>query len=208
MIPRLTLRLGGVLQNTAPEPRASTQPRLVIRLNGIVKSIVSIPSSQPLENLNKSSGDSDWGTHNEDEDEGDLLEEVDRYFDKMGGEDSEYDQDDGPDWMFEDDEVPATDPDYVFCPAPHRRQILHLFTKHFCQHPLFAEKDGKWSADQIRRNAVHEMYNFCFVRGLREVWGYLWACWYSSKMWPLWARSTSPYISRLRTTMNVENFWR
>ncbi|KAF8162581.1 hypothetical protein B0H34DRAFT_650343 [Crassisporium funariophilum] len=52
------------------------------------------------------------------------------------------------------------------------------------------------------------MYNFCRIRGLCEVWGYMWACWYSPKMWRLWARSTSPYISRLRTTMNVENFWR
>ena len=36
----------------------------------------------------------------------------------------------------------------------------------------------------------------------------MWASWYAPKMWCLWARSTSPYISRLRTTMNVENFWR
>ncbi|KJA13623.1 hypothetical protein HYPSUDRAFT_151417, partial [Hypholoma sublateritium FD-334 SS-4] len=27
-------------------------------------------------------------------------------------------------------------------------------------------------------------------------------------MWRLWARSTSQYLSRLRTTMGVENFWR
>ncbi|KII86094.1 hypothetical protein PLICRDRAFT_115226, partial [Plicaturopsis crispa FD-325 SS-3] len=27
-------------------------------------------------------------------------------------------------------------------------------------------------------------------------------------MWKLWARSTANFISRLRTTMNVENFWR
>ncbi|KAJ7173524.1 hypothetical protein C8R46DRAFT_892769 [Mycena filopes] len=52
------------------------------------------------------------------------------------------------------------------------------------------------------------MYMFCFQRGLREVWGYFWTSWYSPKMWKLWARSTSPYLSRLRTTMNVENFWK
>ena len=52
------------------------------------------------------------------------------------------------------------------------------------------------------------MYSFCKVRGLREVWGYMWSSWYSPKMWCLWARSTSPRISRLRTTMAVENFWR
>ncbi|KAF8171142.1 hypothetical protein BJ912DRAFT_1025204 [Pholiota molesta] len=52
------------------------------------------------------------------------------------------------------------------------------------------------------------MYSFCRGRGLREVWGYMWSSWYSPKMWALWARSTSPYVSRLRTTMGVENYWR
>ncbi|KAL1740347.1 hypothetical protein HDZ31DRAFT_85480 [Schizophyllum fasciatum] len=52
------------------------------------------------------------------------------------------------------------------------------------------------------------MYTFCYMRGLREVWGYLWANWYSLQRWPLWARSTSPRLTRLRTTMTVENFWR
>ncbi|KAJ7026511.1 hypothetical protein C8F04DRAFT_1212608 [Mycena alexandri] len=52
------------------------------------------------------------------------------------------------------------------------------------------------------------MYMFCFQRGLREAWGYFWTSWYSPKTWKLWACSTSPYLLRLRTTMNVENFWR
>ncbi|KAF8575659.1 hypothetical protein K439DRAFT_1369380 [Ramaria rubella] len=51
------------------------------------------------------------------------------------------------------------------------------------------------------------MYHFCNTRGLREVWGYLWTAWYQPKMWVLWARSTSPYLPRWRTTMSVENFW-
>ncbi|KAF6740926.1 hypothetical protein DFP72DRAFT_996139 [Ephemerocybe angulata] len=52
------------------------------------------------------------------------------------------------------------------------------------------------------------MYQFCETRGLREVWGYFWSSWYSPDRWVLWARSTSPHLSRLRTTMGVENFWR
>ncbi|KAF9024173.1 hypothetical protein BDZ89DRAFT_1102529 [Hymenopellis radicata] len=52
------------------------------------------------------------------------------------------------------------------------------------------------------------MYTFCFQRGLREVWGYMWTSWYAPKKWALWARSTTPYLCRLRTTMTVENFWR
>ncbi|KAI0753625.1 hypothetical protein C8Q74DRAFT_1211125, partial [Fomes fomentarius] len=97
-----------------------------------------------------------------------------------------------------------------FCPVPHRKQVLKLFTKHFCQHPLFPEQDttpDTHTAESIRRNAVFEMYSFCRTRGLAEVWGYLWTSWYSSQKWPLWARSTSDRISRLRTTMTVETFW-
>ncbi|KAJ7656863.1 hypothetical protein DFH06DRAFT_991405, partial [Mycena polygramma] len=110
--------------------------------------------------------------------------------------------------MFEPGEKKSANPGYVFCPAPHRHPLLRIFTKHFCQHPLFPTRDGPKSAKQIRDEAVYEMYFFCYQRGLREVWGYLWTSWYAPKMWNLWARSTSPYLPRLRTTMNVENFWK
>jgi len=135
--------------------------------------------------------------------DGDLYDQVSRL-----GE--EKDSEDGPDWMFDEDETRSPDAQYIFCPAEHRRQILHMFTKHFCQHPVFPDckKDGKWSAAEIRNNAVWDMYRFCQQHGLCEVWGYMWANWYSPKMWRLWARSTSPYVSRIRTTMAVENFWR
>ena len=112
--------------------------------------------------------------------------------------------------MFDEDEKSSSDSSYVFCPAPHRHQFLDLFTKHFCQHSLFIDRHFTESqnAKTIRLEAVHEMYMFCKTRGLAEVWGYMWACWYNSKMWKIWARSASPLISRLRTTMGVENFWR
>ncbi|THU75958.1 hypothetical protein K435DRAFT_706020 [Dendrothele bispora CBS 962.96] len=108
--------------------------------------------------------------------------------------------------MFDDQEKRSKDPDYVFCPAAHRKQILHLFTRHFCQHPLLPERleSQGWSPEKI-----YLLLQFCFDRGLREVWGYMWTSWYSPKMWDLWARSTNPnLLSRLRTTMNVENFWK
>ena len=55
----------------------------------------------------------------------------------------EVDQEDAPDWVFEDrDEVKSKDPTYEFCPAVYRLQILRLFTKHFCLHPLFPECNG------------------------------------------------------------------
>lgn len=129
---------------------------------------------------------------------------------KVSDLDEEEESENGPDWMFEEGETSSKDPEYVFCPAPHRKQLLCLFTKHFCQHPLFKERldTTTWSKEKIRHNAVYKMYKFCHTRGLREVWGYMWASWYSPKMWKLWAHSTSPYVSRLRTTMTVENHWR
>ena len=140
----------------------------------------------------------------EDEDESHLIKQVNKLMNE-----NEQDSEDGPDYMFDTDETVSPDPNYVFCPATHRKQILHLFTKHFCQHPIFPERhEESLDAKRIRREAVFEMYEFCKKRGLREVWGYMWACWYSPKMWKLWARSTSTYLSRLRTTMGIENFWR
>lgn len=143
----------------------------------------------------------------DDEEGGELVDEVEKFLDDTN-DDEEMDAEDGPDWQFEEGETRSPNPLYVFCPAPHRKPILRLFTKHFCQHPLFPERDGPRTATEIRKHAVMEMYQFCQQRGLREVWGYLWTSWYALKVWRLWARSTSPYISRLRTTMNVENFWR
>ncbi len=141
---------------------------------------------------------------NETDETGDLLDAVDKAFD----EEEEVDEEDGPDWMFEEQETRAKDPDYVFCPAPHHRQLLHLFMKHFCQHPLLPDREGELMAEEIRERAVRKMYVFCEQRGLREVWGYMWTPWYTPERWKLWVRSTTRFISRLRTTMNVENFWR
>lgn len=127
--------------------------------------------------------------------------------------DCEADQDDGPDWLFEENEVRSSNRSYVFCPAAHCAQLLRLFTKHFCQHPLLPEPNAPgpnhtFTSQEIYDNAVSEMYHFCYQRHLREVWAYMWTSWYQPVLWSLWARSSSPYLSRLRTTMNVESFGR
>ena len=148
----------------------------------------------------------DEDNEDNEDDEGNLEDQVKRFVD-----DAENDAENGPDWMFDEDEKTSPDPDYTFCPAAHRKGILHLFTKHFCQHLIFPERHSQGimqTSQEIRENTVYEMYHFCHARGLREVWGYMWENWYCPKMWKLWARSTSPYLSRLRTTMGVENFWR
>lgn len=156
-IPHLTVRFQGV----------PVQPSL--RVNGTICAV------------NPRSGSSSAGEDPEDpvlnderdatdpNEKGDLLDEVERFLDK----DSRQDVEDGPDWMFEEGEMKSADPGYVFCPAPHRKPILRLFTKHFCQHPLFPTRDGSKSTQDIRREAVYEMYHFCFQRGLREAWGYI-----------------------------------
>ncbi|KAF8905333.1 hypothetical protein CPB85DRAFT_1224735, partial [Mucidula mucida] len=98
----------------------------------------------------------------------------------------------------EKETVFATPSGYSFCPAPHRSQALHIFTKHFCKHPLLPGCDDRYCvAKEIHDDAVHEMYMFCYQRGLRELWGYMWTLWYYLKKWQLWARSTSPYLCRL-----------
>jgi hypothetical protein len=148
----------------------------------------------------------DNGADSDDEEDGNnLRDQVNSFIDS---EDIECDIEDGPGWMFDEEETLVKDPKYVFCPAAHRKQALHLVAKHFCEHPFFPDSDGSKTAEQIRRNAVFEMYDYCVKRGLRELWGYLWANWYSPKMWKLWARSTSALLTRLRTTMTVENFWK
>jgi len=200
VIPRLSIFLQGVLQNHVPEAPKRTGGRLALRLNGRVQAVLPLPANYPNETTSPTGDDEE-----EEGGDNDLVDQVNRL---IAGE-NDRDSEDGPDWMFEDGEKTSSNPDYVFCPVPHRKQLLHLFTKHFCQHPLFPERRANsLTADEIRRSAVFEMYEFCHTRGLREVWGYMWACWYNPKMWKLWARSSSPYLSRLRTTMGVENFWR
>ncbi|KAG6818800.1 hypothetical protein H0H93_001521 [Arthromyces matolae] len=203
-IPKLILRLGGARQNRAPEPTRT--PRLVVKLNGVIRSLVKIPQRNDTNHDGVGSNPAPEDNEECDDIDDDLIEEVNRYYEKSGGD--EMEEEDGPDFMFDKGELTSKDPAYVFCPAVHRKQLLHMFASHFCQHPLLPERDGKWSKETIRREAVWEIYDFCKRRGLREVWGYMWAGWYSPKMWALWARSTTPYLSRLRTTMNVENFWR
>ncbi|KAF5361263.1 hypothetical protein D9758_010272 [Tetrapyrgos nigripes] len=167
-IPRVVVRLNGVLQNTAPP-----KPRFVIRIN---RQTCSVYSNSPDTVAEVS------GPINSSEEDGEEEYTMnDSEFHKFFG-DNDTDDEFGPDWMFDDSEKPSKDPQL---------------------------ETGQWTTEQIRRNAVMEMYQFCYQRGLREVWGYIWTSWYSQKMWCLWARSSlSTLLSRLRTTMNVENFWR
>lgn len=88
-----------------------------------------------------------------------------------------------------DADVDVDAEDAFFCPAPHRPPILHIFTKHSSaiRSSLLAlatqRREGKSASAPSKR---------CIC----------------TKRWPVWARSTSPLLSCLRTTMTVENHWR
>ena len=54
------------------------------------------------------------------------------------------------------------DPEYEFCPAAHRKQLLNIMTRHFCCHPFFPTHKGKHqTSDEIHKECVHKMYTFC-----------------------------------------------
>jgi hypothetical protein len=203
-IPYLKIRLSGHLSGQAP---ARTGPIISVKLNGTLRSVVHIPDAMHWEE-DDDSGDDDDSTPP-------VVDEFENQLDALL-DDAEQDQLDGPDWAFDKEETVVVltskgKRSYIFCGAPHRKQILRLHTTHICQHPFFHERlqNESWTAEKIRANAVQDLYLFCEQRGLREAWAYLWANWYSPQRWKLWARSSSPEIlSRLRTTMGTENFWR
>src|SRR6185295_5968837 len=61
----------------------------------------------------------------------------------------------------------------------------------------------------IHYHCVEEIYRFCHLRDLVQLWGYLWTCWYNEKDWKLFARSSySTAMPLARTTMITESHWR
>ncbi|KAF7370832.1 SWIM-type domain-containing protein [Mycena sanguinolenta] len=79
------------------------------------------------------------------------------------------------------------------------------------QHPKIPQNSSDEpyvSAEDIHWRAVKEMYDFCYSRGLSQVWAYLWNRWYTPQQWPLWAQASCDAIPRLKTTMIVESLWR
>lgn len=180
------VRLNGVLQtlNMPPTERLTIRlpPKTAVPSSSLGQ--MGPHSSQLPTTDSKSSGPSEFGVQppfsndeverDSDEsmdEEGELISKLDQWLESdldsgMGDEDV-----DDPEWDYEDGETRVKDTTYVFCPAPHRKPILHLFTKHFCQHPVFPEcNEGSCSVTEIRKRAVLEMYQFCWQRGLQEVW--------------------------------------
>ncbi|KAJ7823670.1 hypothetical protein B0H13DRAFT_2375936 [Mycena leptocephala] len=120
--PQLKVRFNGVPVSVVPRT-SDTQPSLTLRLNGTVRAIIPRPDYSSAATNEVPEPES-----TEDSLEGDLLEEVEQFLNK----DLYTDAEDGPDWMFEAGETKSADPLHVFCPAPHRKPLLRIFTKHFC----------------------------------------------------------------------------
>jgi hypothetical protein len=97
----------------------------------------------------------------------------------------------------------------VFCPKEYHDHIINLVKKHLHRHPLIPAESGQYlTKEEIYRNAVEEMYNFCKESNLPWLWAYMWKEWYAKEHWILWARSASNSISILKTTMFVEGHWK
>jgi hypothetical protein len=139
MIPLLAVRFRGVPVSLPPRPtNTPIQPALTLRLNGVVRNVIPRPGFGLEETSDLESETVEpTGTNDSDAEDSD----VDRVLDEALGKDADTEQDseDGPDWLFEEGEKTSADPLYVFCPAPHRKQVLHLFTRHFCRHPISSQ---------------------------------------------------------------------
>ena len=93
---------------------------------------------------------------------------------------------------------------HTFCPIEHRDTVVALMERHFCAHPLIPGYSVP-KREHIKAWAVKQMYDFCALHDLPNLWAYLWENWYRRGRWELWARSANPReIPRLKTTMLVE----
>ncbi|KAF9033847.1 hypothetical protein BJ165DRAFT_1356948, partial [Panaeolus papilionaceus] len=96
---------------------------------------------------------------------------------------------------------------HTFCPKVHREKIITMLENHYCSHPLIPGYAPP-SPEGIKNWAVRQMYTYCVENDLPELWAYLWENWYRKGRWELWARSASPLIPILKTTMILESHWR
>ena len=93
---------------------------------------------------------------------------------------------------------------HTFCPVEHCDALVQMMEQHLCAHPLIPGYSAP-TPEGIKAWAVKQVYEFCTVRELPNLWAYLWENWYRHGRWELWARSGNPReIPRLKTTVLVE----
>jgi hypothetical protein len=93
---------------------------------------------------------------------------------------------------------------HIFCPEKYREPIINMMEKHYCAHPLIPSYAHP-SPEGIKKWAVQQIYNFCVLNNVQEVWAYHWENWYRKMQWELWACSVHPIIPVLKMTMILES---
>ncbi|CAB4392902.1 unnamed protein product [Rhizophagus irregularis] len=98
----------------------------------------------------------------------------------------------------------------IFCPKELRSIVWEKMNKHLHEHPLIPMANGQFrSSNQIWKEAVKEIYDFCQQHLLSWLWVYLWNEWYSADRWFLWFRAgCSNKLSIMKTNMFVEAHWK
>jgi hypothetical protein len=93
---------------------------------------------------------------------------------------------------------------HTFCPLKHCNTIIEMMEQHFCTHPLIPGYSALMP-EGIKAWAVKQIYEFCVLRDLPNLWAYLWENWYRRGRWELWVHSGNPKeVPHLKTTMLVE----
>ncbi|KAI0311262.1 hypothetical protein OF83DRAFT_1087828 [Amylostereum chailletii] len=131
-LPQLKIVLNGVLQPIS----IPSKPRLIIHLPPCMPPGVTAPNSNVSVEVDTPPDETDI-PEGLDSEAGDLLDQVNQELDRDA-----TDEEDAPDWEFESDGKVSRDKDYIFCPAEHCKPLLRMFTRHFCLHPLFPERDN------------------------------------------------------------------
>jgi hypothetical protein len=96
--------------------------------------------------------------------------------------------------------------DQVWSGLRSHRRLARAAKKQLVERQI-AEDTQVEQDESLTRNtwAVKQMYEFCVLHNLPNLWAYLWENWYRRGRWELWARSGNPTeIPRLKTTMLVE----
>ncbi|PKY27979.1 hypothetical protein RhiirB3_443922 [Rhizophagus irregularis] len=88
----------------------------------------------------------------------------------------------------------------VFCPLKLRKTVISIVENHSNRHMLLPKHDGTFitNADEIWKECVKEMIEFCKENELLQLWVYLWREWYSKEKWNLWARAANKILAILK----------
>lgn len=86
---------------------------------------------------------------------------------------------------------------------------MEMLERHYHAHPMIPMGNVRRTAQQIHYDSAKELYDFCCLHDLVDLWAYMTDAWYRPDRWYMWARSSLPdYIPVGKTTMMVEAHWK